>query len=189
VAESLATAGELSGVDTDEGAEVEEKRRQATRASRIGWTTGLVMLAALLGVGGWLGLNALQAERAEQQRAHFLEVGRQGAINLTTIDWHTADADIQRILDSATGSFYDDFSKRAQSFVDVVKQAQSRSVGTVVNAGVESESGDEAQVLVAMNVETSNSAAVQQDPRRWRMRVSVQRVGEDVKVSNVAFVP
>jgi Mce-associated membrane protein len=183
VAESLATAGELSSVDTDEGAEVEEKHRQAARASRIGWTTGLVMLAALLGVGGWLGLSGLQAERAEQQRAHFLEVGRQGAINLTTIDWQTADADVQRILDSATGSFYDDFSKRAQSFVDVVKQAQSRSVGTVVNAGVESESGDEAQVLVAMNVETSNSAAAQQDPRRWRMRVSVQRVGDDVKVS------
>jgi Mce-associated membrane protein len=179
----------LSRVDTDVETQLKQTTNRAMRASRIAWMTGLVLLVGLVGVGGWFGIGVLQVERAEQQRAHFLEVGRQGAINLTTIDWQTADADVQRILDSATGSFYDDFSKRAQSFVDVVKQAQSRSVGTVVNAGVESESGDEAQVLVAMNVETSNSAAAQQEPRRWRMRVSVQRVGDDVKVSNVAFVP
>ena len=38
-------------------------------------------------------------------------------------------------------TFYDDFHKRAQPFVDVVKQAQSKSVGTVTEAGVESEDG------------------------------------------------
>ncbi|OFB37157.1 mammalian cell entry protein [Mycolicibacterium sp. (ex Dasyatis americana)] len=161
----------------------------AAGASRIAYTSGVLLLLVLTGVAGWLALGQLRSDSAQRQRAHFLEAGRQGAINLTTIDWQTADTDVQRILDSATGSFYDDFSKRAQPFVEVVKQAQSKSVGTVVNAGVESESGDQAQVLVAMNVETSNSAAVQQDPRRWRMRVSVQRVGDDVKVSNVAFVP
>jgi Mce-associated membrane protein len=189
VAKPVATTEELSPDDTDAGDEVERTSNRGERAGRIAWTAGVVMLVALMGVGGWLGFGELRADRAEQQRAHFLEVGRQGAINLTTIDCQTADADVQRILNSATGSFYDDFSKRAQSFVEVVKQAQSKSVGTVVNAGMESESGDEAQVIVAINVETSNSAAAQQDSRRWRMRVSVQRVGGDVKVSNVAFVP
>jgi Mce-associated membrane protein len=44
-------------------------------------------------------------------------------------------------------------------------------------------------VLVAVNVQTTTSGAPQQTPRAWRMRISVQKVGDDVKVSNVEFVP
>ena len=111
------------------------------------------------------------------------------ALNLTTIDHHQVDGDVQRILDSATGTFYDDFQKRAQPFIDVVKQAQSKSVGTISEAGLESESDDEAQVLVAVTVKTSNAGAPEQEPRAWRMRLSVQKVGEEAKISNVDFVP
>ena len=110
-------------------------------------------------------------------------------MNLTTIDWQEADSDIQRILDSATGTFYDDFQKRSQPFVQVVKQAQSKSVGTVTEAGLETESGDQAQVLVAVSVKTTNLGAVEQEPRAWRMRIDVQKVGNEAKVSDVQFVP
>jgi Mce-associated membrane protein len=44
-------------------------------------------------------------------------------------------------------------------------------------------------VLVAVSVKTSNAGAPQQDPRGWRMRLSVQKVGDEAKISNVAFVP
>jgi Mce-associated membrane protein len=150
---------------------------------------GLVTVVALGGLAGWLGYRAYQSHKAQQQRELFLQVGRQGALNLTTIDWHEADTDVQRILDSATGTFYDDFSKRSQPFVEVVKQAQSKSVGTIAESGLESVSGSEAQVLVAVSVKTSNAGAPQQDPRGWRMRLSVQKVGDEAKISNVAFVP
>jgi Mce-associated membrane protein len=96
---------------------------------------------------------------------------------------------VQRILDSATGTFYDDFQKRAGPFVEVVKQAKSKSVGTVTEAGLESDTGTEAEVLVAVAVKTSNAGAAEQQPRLWRMRITVQKMGDDVKVSNVEFVP
>ncbi len=96
---------------------------------------------------------------------------------------------MQRILDSATGTFYDDFQARAQPFVEVVKQAQSKSVGTVAEAGLVSESENQAEVLVAVTVETSNAGAPEQAPRAWRMRITVQKVGDDVKVAKVDFVP
>jgi Mce-associated membrane protein len=147
------------------------------------------IVVAVAAVTGWLGLRAYQEHRAQDQRATFLQVGRQGAINLTTIDFTEADADIQRILNSATGTFYDDFSKRSQPFVDVVKQTRSKTVGTVTAAGLESSTDSGAQVLVAVTVDTSNAAAAQQEPRSWRMRLTVQKVGDDVKVSNVEFVP
>jgi Mce-associated membrane protein len=150
---------------------------------------GLTTVVLLAGVSGWLGYRAYQSHAAAEKRAQFIEVGKQGALNLTTIDWRRADADVQRILDSATGTFYDDFSKRSQPFVEVVKKTQSQTVGTVTEAGLESESGDQAQVLVTVSVKTSNTAAPEQNPRAWRMRISVQKVGADVKVADAAFVP
>jgi Mce-associated membrane protein len=156
---------------------------------RLGLLIGLIMVAALAALIGLLGFRAYHAHQAAQLRALYLQVGRQGAVNLTTIDWHHADDDVQRILSSATGSFYDDFSQRSAPFVEVVKKVQSVSTGTVTVAGLESSTDNDAQVLVAVNVETTTSDAPQQTPRAWRMRVSVQKVGNDVKVSNVEFVP
>ncbi|ABK69424.1 Mce associated membrane protein [Mycobacterium avium subsp. hominissuis 101] len=150
---------------------------------------GLVTVVGLAALGGWFGYQTYQSHQAQQQRELMVRIGRQGALNLTTIDWQHADADVQRILDSATGTFYDDFSHRSKPFIDVVKKAQSKSVGTITEAGLESQSGSEAQVLVAVSVKTSNLGAAEQDPRHWRMRVIVQKVGNDMKVSNVAFVP
>jgi Mce-associated membrane protein len=156
---------------------------------RLASVVGLGTVLALAGLGGWLGVRAYHTHQDDKQRNLFLQVCRQGALNLTTIDYQHVDGDIQRILNSATGAFYDDFSKRAQPFVDVVKQAQTKSVGTVTEAGLESETGNDAQILVAVAVKTSNAGAPEQDPRAWRMRISVTRIGAEAKVSNVEFVP
>jgi Mce-associated membrane protein len=156
---------------------------------KLATIVGLVVVVALAGVAGWLGFRSVESHRTAEQRSVFLQVGRQAALNLTTIDAATVDADVQRILDSATDSFYDDFSARTQPFVDVVRQAQSKSVGEVTSAGVESEDDSGAQVLVAITVRTSNAGAPEQEPRAWRMRITVKQVGEETKVSNVEFVP
>jgi Mce-associated membrane protein len=185
-------ADDVTANDTEGGGDADSERkprRQPKSPVRRAILFGVIFVLALSGLSGWLGHRAYQSHRAEQQRELFVEVARQGALNLTTIDWQRAEADTQRILDSATGTFYDDFSKRSQPFVDVVKQAQSKSVGTIADAGVESVSGNEAQVLVAVTVRTSSAPGAQQEPRGWRMRITVQKVGHEVKVSNVAFVP
>jgi Mce-associated membrane protein len=174
--------------DDDESEDAAGTKRSISRV-RLATVVGLVSVVALMGLVGWLGFRAYQSHQTEDQRRLFLQAGRQGALNLTTIDWEHADNDVQRILDSATGTFYDDFSKRQQPFIEVVKKAQSKSVGTITDAGLESESRDEAQVLVAVSVKTSNLGAADQAPRAWRMRMSVTKVGDDAKISNVQFVP
>jgi len=177
--------------DYDEEVLDEEAAPAKPRMShlRLATIAGLVLVVVLAGLTGWLGFRSYQSHQADEERKLFLQVGRQGALNLTTIDWQQADKDVQRILDSATGTFYDDFQKRAQPFVEVVKQAQSKSVGTISEAGLESESDNGAQVLVAVQVKTSNAGAPEQAPRAWRMRISVQKVGDEAKVANVEFVP
>jgi Mce-associated membrane protein len=191
-----ATDGDEDSADYDEEAADEEAADEEAappkpRMShlRLATIAGLVLVVALAGLTGWLGFRTYQSHQADEQHKLFLQVGRQGALNLTTIDWQQADKDVQRILDSATGTFYDDFQKRAGPFVEVVKQAQSKSVGTIAEAGLESESDGDAQVLVAVTVKTSNAGAPEQAPRAWRMRISVQKVDDGAKVSNVEFVP
>jgi Mce-associated membrane protein len=171
----------------DEAADTPAKPRMSH--VRLAMIAGLVLVLALGGLSGWLGFRAYESHQADEQRKLFLQVGRQGALNLTSINFENAEADVQRILDSATGTFYDDFQKRAQPFIDVVKQAQSKSVGTIAEAGLESNSENDADVLVAVTVKTSNAGAPEQEPRAWRMRISVQKVGDEAKVSNVEFVP
>ncbi|WP_319458230.1 MULTISPECIES: mammalian cell entry protein [unclassified Mycobacterium] len=177
-------------LEADEYPEADQRRPQV-RMSLPGQSlvVGLPIVAVLVALAGWLGWRVHESHQVAQQRELFLQVGRQGALNLTTIDWHHPDADVQRILSAATGTFYDVFSKRSQPFIDVVKQAQSTTAGTITLAGLESASDTQAQVLVAVSVSVSNAGAPEQNPRAWRMRISVQKVGHDVKVSNVEFVP
>jgi Mce-associated membrane protein len=183
------------GADVDEAdagdeeiADEEGKRRMSH--VRLATIVGLVLVVALGGLVGWLGFRAYQSHQVDAQRKLFLQVGRQGALNLTTIDFAHVDDDVKRILDSATGNFYDQFQQRSQPFTEVVKQVKSKSVGSVTEAGLESESPNEAQVLVAVTVHTSVEGQPDQQPRAWRMRILVQKVGgDDAKVSNVEFVP
>lgn len=149
---------------------------------------GVVLVAAIGGLVGWLGYLALQGHRVAAQHAMFVQMAQQGALDLTSIDYAHVDGDVQRVLDSSTGKFHDDFQSRSQPFVAVVKQAQSKSEGTVNGVGLESLSGDSARVLVAVVVKTT-SAGNQSDTRAWRMRIDVQEVDGSAKMSNVEFVP
>lgn len=150
---------------------------------------GLLLVGAVGGLVGWLCGRSHHSEVAQERDNLYVQTARQAALNLTTISYTEADADIQRILDASTGAFRDDFKARAQPFVDVVKQAKSTSEGTVTAAGLESVNGDGAQVLLAVSVKTSMASAPAGEPRNWRMRISVEKVGDGAKVSNVQFVP
>jgi Mce-associated membrane protein len=208
--DDLDEADEVDRVDeTDEAAEIEEvdeideeedqsadrparpwRRRVRRPLSRVGWAlvAGAVVVATLAGLTGWLGYRAHDKHEAKVRRDLLVQTARQGAVNLTTISYTEIDADVQRILDSATGAFRDDFEKRSRPFIEVVKAAQSKSEGTITEAGLESLQGDSAWVLVAVAVK-SRTAAGEQAPREWRMRIDVQAVGDGAKVSNVVFVP
>jgi Mce-associated membrane protein len=178
-------------VDADVDDDPKDVATQARTMSpvRLAMVVGVVAVVASSAAAGWLGFRQYQARQAQQQTELLIQVGRQGALNLTTIDWQHADTDVRRILDSATGAFYDDFAKRSQPFVEVLKKAQTKSVGTITEAGLESQAGDEAQVMVAVSVATSNVGESEAEPRHWRMRISVKRIGDEAKVSKVAFVP
>lgn len=150
---------------------------------------GCAAVIALAALAGWLGFRDYQSHQSQAQRQEFLQAAKQVALNLTTVDWQHADTDVQRILAGATGEFRDGFANRSQSFIEMVRQTQATTVGTLTQAGLESETADSAQVLVVVSVQTSKAGAPEPVPRAWRMRISVQKVDDQFKVANVGFVP
>ena len=155
---------------------------------RIAAVVGVAVALVLGGLCGWLGYLAYQARESNQLRQQLIETGKQGAVNLTTIDYAHAEVDVQRILDLATGQFHDDFASRSGSLVEVVQRAKSKSSGTVTAAGLESVDGDEGQVLVAVTVTTTSLDVANQPPRYWRMRLTVRKVDGGAKIAKVDFV-
>jgi Mce-associated membrane protein len=182
---------EIEGESPSNGRLARWRQRVAgRRLSRVGSALvadGLIV-ATLAGLTGWLGYRAYEKHEAQAQRDLFVQTARLGAVDLTSINYTEVDADVQRIIDLATGAFREDFEQRSKPFIEVVKAAQSKSEGTVTDAGLESQRGDSAQVLVAVAVK-SRTAGGEEAPREWRMRIEVKSVGDDAKVSNVVFVP
>jgi Mce-associated membrane protein len=183
-------AEEAKDADDIAGRDTEKPARQWFSGTRGLITASVAAIVALVGLAGWLGYRVHEDRQEQAQRNLYVQVARQTAINLTTIDYTEVDADIKRVLDSATGGFHDEFQNRSKPFVEVVKKVQSKSEGTIAESGLLSYTKDQAQVLVAVAVKTSMAAAPpDQEPRRWRMRLTVDKAGDGAKVSNVEFVP
>lgn len=156
---------------------------------RLGLVVGTAFVFALAALCGWLGYQANEARQDGHVRVLLVQVAKQAAVNLTTIDYEHAENDVQRILDSATGSFREDFQNRSVPFIDVVKQAKSKSEGTVTEAGLEALTGQQGQVLVSVTVKSTTNGKPEEQPRYWRMRITVTQQDGGAKVSNVDFVP
>lgn len=174
--------------EDDEAATEQDSRPVTVRRALIGGIAATVVLAMLF---GWFGQQAYRDHVADRFRHELLEAGKQGAINLTTIDYARAEADVQRVLDTSTGQFRADFKSRSIAFIDVVKKAESRSYGTVTEAAVESVEGRSGQVLVAISVKTKTRGIDESQPRYWRMRLTVtkdDKTDGKAKVSKVEFV-
>src|ERR1700761_6529542 len=94
-------------IDAGDDAGHDTKKRVPKWVSRTSSpiAVGVAIIVALLGLGGWLGFRVHQDDQVQAQRNLYVQVARQTAINLTTIDYSEVDADIKRVLDSATGAF------------------------------------------------------------------------------------
>ena len=168
--------------DCDEPPRSRRRLRQPT-----GWLYAVIILA-LVALCGLLGVRSYDGGQELDRQESFLAAARTGSEMLTTIDVAHVQDDVARIIASSTGPFLEDFQLRSEAFIDAVTRARSSTRGTVLEAGLEQVSGDQADVLVTLAVTTSINGA-EAPPRQWRMRISVQQDGSTTKVSNVEFVP
>ncbi|MGU3432533.1 hypothetical protein ACNHUS_05900 [Actinomycetes bacterium M1A6_2h] len=127
--------------------------------------------------------------RSDELSQQYLQAARQGVLDLTSISADTVDADTARVLNASTGTFADEFRSRITDFASVVKQADVTAVGSITEAGIETMNNDSATALVAATSKVTNSAGAQEEPRVWRLRVTLANQDGNVLISNVEFVP
>jgi Mce-associated membrane protein len=168
-----------------------ESRRTGLGAPSLATALTIVVVVAICGLLAISGLMAWHHHNVAQERqraAAYVAAARQGVINLTSLDFNKAKEDVQRVLDTATGAFRDDFQKRAEDFESVVKDSKAVTEGSVAAAAVESMDNDSAVVLVLANERVTNIAGAKDQPRTFRFRVSVVHDGDQLKLSKVEFV-
>ncbi|AKN16579.1 hypothetical protein MHAE_10578 [Mycobacterium haemophilum DSM 44634] len=187
-----------TGDETSAAAKTEALTKPAARRRRwlrlpslatIAKAAAIVLILACGGFSGYMAWQHRDTAQRQQRTAAFVAGARQGVVNLTSLDFNKAQEDVQRVIDSSTGEFRDDFQKRAADFTKVVEQSKVVTQGTVNAAAVESMSDRAALVLVSATSRITNSAGAKNEPRAWRLRVTVTEDGGQYKMSKVEFVP
>ncbi|WP_374024450.1 hypothetical protein [Mycobacterium sp. HNNTM2301] len=179
----------------DEGAEAEGTRVRTRRRLRLpSWSvawkaSAIVLICAFVAASGYMMWNRHETVERNQRAANFVAGARQGVVNLISMDFNKANEDVQRVIDSSTGQFHDDFQARAKDFTTVVEQSKVVTQGTVNAAAVQAINGDFALVLVAATSHVTNAAGAKDAPRNWRLKVTVKDDGGQYKMSNVEFIP
>lgn len=149
----------------------------------------VAIIVAAVAISGHSVRQHREAVTQERRAAEFAAAARQGVIALTTLDFARAQEDVQRVLDNSTGAFREDFAGRAEDFTSVIQQSQVATEGTVNAVAVESMTEDSAVVLVAATSKVTNAGGAQQEPRAWRLSVTITREGDALRMSAVEFVP
>ncbi|ELR83704.1 MULTISPECIES: hypothetical protein [Mycobacterium] len=191
-------AAENDGEASDETAEGTEAQAKSARSRRrlrlpswsVVWKAAVILLiCAFLGASGYMVWNHNETIERNHRAANILAGARQGVVNLTSMDFNKAKEDVQRVIDSSTGPFRDDFQARAKDFTTVVEQSKVVTQGSVNAAAVQTINGDFALVLVAATSHVTNAAGAKDAPRNWRLKVTVKNDGGQYKMSNVEFIP
>ena len=159
------------------------------KVSTIAKVVAVLLILGFSGLSGYFWWQHHQATDREQQAAAFIAGAKKGVVNMTSLDFKKAKDDVQRVIDSSTGEFRDDFQQRAADFTKVVEQSKVVTEGTVNAAAVESMDGRTAQVLVSATSRVTNSAGAKDEPRAWRLRVTVTEEDGQYRMSKVEFVP
>jgi Mce-associated membrane protein len=178
--------------ETVEVAEPESKpdgwRRRLPSLSLTAKVAAIVLICLFALASGIMLWQDHDATDREQRAANFVAGAKQGVVNMTSLDFNRAKQDVQRVLDSSTGQFNDDFQQRAKDFTQVVEQSKVVTQGTVTAAAVESMNEHSASVLVSATSRITNSAGAKDEPRIWRLRVTVTEEGGQYKMSKLDFV-
>ncbi|MEU0545387.1 hypothetical protein ABZ319_36500 [Nocardia sp. NPDC005978] len=125
---------------------------------------------------------------ADGLRADYAQTAKQAILNITTIKADSAAADIDRVLSVASGQLAAEYSSRKDAYADVVKTANVKATGEIIEVAIESTTDSSAQVLVAAKQTLTNAGSAEPQQRYYRFRVTVTRDGDHFTASQLEFV-
>lgn len=165
------------------------RRRVVLVAKVLGIVVAVLSIAGLASTSAWIIVTHQQAEQQRSRNAEFAAAARQGVVTLMSLNFNRAADDVQRIVDNSTGQFKQDFEAQSKDFIRVAEESKVITDATVTATGVKNMTDDTADVLVAAYSTVTNAQGAKEEPRTWRLIVSMARDGGQLKVAKVEFAP
>jgi Mce-associated membrane protein len=170
----VAADGTVAALVNDLAAEVPRRLPLSSRARtavQLLTVIAAALAAATVALGVTITSHWHDGDALDRARDDALVAARQEIVNLDSLNHATIDADLARVVEGATGTFKDQFTRAQGDLKSVILQRKSVSIGTVLKAGVVRADTDTATVLVAddrtVKDSTDTSGAVAHD--RWRV--------------------
>jgi Mce-associated membrane protein len=145
----------------------------------------LVAAAVLAATGGrsWYAAQQLSAAQAEAEAA-----GRQLAVNFVDLNYETVDEDTARVKAGATGDFLKSYSEAAAGLKKAVVENKSVSTVERIETGLVSGDQDSAVVIAGVVAPTKNTAVPKGEKKTYRMKLGLEKAGDEWKVASLEFV-
>ncbi|SDD62426.1 Mce-associated membrane protein [Mycolicibacterium neoaurum] len=182
-------AGDGDAGDAEAAPVPVRRRRMVFVAKAIAVIIAVLGIAGLASTSAWIVVSHQQAEQQRSRNAEFAAAARQGVVTLMSLNFNRAADDVQRIVDNSTGQFKQDFEAQSKDFIRVAEESKVITDATVTATGVKNMTDDTADVLVAAYSTVTNAQGAKEEPRTWRLIVSMARDGGQLKVAKVEFAP
>ncbi|MFD4292826.1 hypothetical protein ACFWQG_06350 [Rhodococcus sp. NPDC058532] len=149
-----------------------------------------VLLLAGLGVGAVAVIGRYLDDRSrDAHRQALVAAATAGVVAMIDVDTDSADADLDRLRDLSTGPFADELADGRTGLAAAIREFAVRSDGSVDSAALATDAGGGGVVLVAASASVANSDSPTATPRSYRLRVTVEDVGDRLLMSGMEFVP
>lgn len=164
--------------------------RRLPSLKAVAATVAVLLIAALSGLTGYLVWQHRKVESERHHTAEYSAAARQGVVNLMSMDYTKAKESVQRIIDDSTGKFKSNMEDSADDLVKALQDSKMSTKVTVNDAAVESMDAQTAVVLVAATSHREGPDAPKEDqqPRVWRVVITLDHDNGQIKVSDVEFV-
>jgi Mce-associated membrane protein len=149
----------------------------------------VLVIAGLLGATGYMLWEHKKAADERHRTAEYAAAARQGVVNLMSMDYNQAKESVQRVIDDSVGKLQNNFKDSSEDLIKALQDSKMITKVTVNDAAVEQMDDETAVVLVAATShrEGPNAPKEDQQPRVWRVVVTLERDGGQIKMSDVEF--
>ena len=180
---------EAAADDVEEVAPVTKRRLRRPGLKAVAAGLVILVIAGLLSVTGWMLWEHRKVADEHHRTAEYAAAARQGVVNLMSMDYTQAKESVQRIIDDSIGKFKNNFQDTSQDLIKALQDSKMVTKVTVNDTAVEAMDDETATVLVAATSHREGPSAPKEDqqPRVWRMVVTLQRDGGQIKLSDVEF--
>lgn len=155
------------------------------------WIVAVALLgvtAALVWQATTANLDVRRMDARERDEARVTEVAGDAVRQLVSFHAATAEADMERLLDSGTDDFRSTYAEEVGRFRKAVAQQEVNSEGKAIAAAVSSLEGERAEVIVAASAAVTNKAARSPRQMYYRFSVGLVRQGDTWRVNTLEFV-